>query len=415
MIDLGGVEFVERHYLGYDGAAVFARCVFVLNGLVDGGFLLRGAVKSDGTVLRPYVRPLPVERTAVVTNEKGVDKRIERDYGWVIVNLKRFGVAGLAAAYLLVSWVFEVTTGIARYDFAHPAQGFKLSFGTPETAPRQRSNGFARFQFGQFSRAGIFDIGSRTGRTRLAVTKQNGTKQGQTDSERKMIYFHTPITPNLPRRLRIPPIPTFAKLLTDSLTDMTTLGLELSTDPRWVDIARMNIDKILIDHAWCEQKAASSCISLIVMYTDKQKLVETLTPVVAEEWEHFQRVLTELQKRNIRLGRQRKDEYVNQLRSRVRRSIADQNEQMMDNLLINALIEARSCERFKLLAEHIADDDLKTFYRELVIAEAGHYRNFIDLAETYLPANRVRARWKEVLAIEADIMTTLTVRGDRMH
>ena len=196
---------------------------------------------------------------------------------------------------------------------------------------------------------------------------------------------------------------------------MTTLGLELPTDPRWVDIARMNIGEILIDHAWCEQKAASSCISLIVMYTDRQKLVETLTPVVAEEWEHFQRVLAELQKRNIRLGRQRKDEYVNQLRSRVRRSIADQNEQMMDNLLINALIEARSCERFKLLARHIADDGLRAFYHELVIAEAGHYRNFIDLAETYLPTDRVRTRWKEVLAIEADIMTSLTVRGDRMH
>ena len=196
---------------------------------------------------------------------------------------------------------------------------------------------------------------------------------------------------------------------------MTTLGLELPTDPRWVDIARIDIGEILIDHAWCEQKAASSCISLIVMYTDRQKLVETLTPVVAEEWEHFQRVLAELQKRNIRLGRQRKDEYVNQLRSRVRRSIADQNEQMMDNLLINALIEARSCERFKLLARHIADDGLRAFYHELVIAEAGHYRNFIDLAETYLPTDRVRTRWKEVLAIEADIMTSLTVRGDRMH
>ena len=196
---------------------------------------------------------------------------------------------------------------------------------------------------------------------------------------------------------------------------MTTLGLELPTDPRWVDIARIDIGEILIDHAWCEQKAASSCISLIVMYTDRQKLVETLTPVVAEEWEHFQRVLAELQKRNIRLGRQRKDEYVNQLRSRARRSIADQNEQMMDNLLINALIEARSCERFKLLARHIADDGLRAFYHELVIAEAGHYRNFIDLAETYLPTDRVRTRWKEVLAIEADIMTSLTVRGDRMH
>ncbi|GAB3988936.1 tRNA-(ms[2]io[6]A)-hydroxylase [Spirosoma daeguense] len=196
---------------------------------------------------------------------------------------------------------------------------------------------------------------------------------------------------------------------------LTTLGLELPTDPRWVNIAEMNIGEILIDHAWCEQKAASSCISLIVMYTDKAKLVDVLTPIVAEEWGHFQRVLKELKKRSIPLGRQRKDDYVNKLRSRLRRPIADQNEQMMDNLLINALIEARSCERFKLLSEHIADESLQKFYRELMVSEAGHYRTFIELAETYLPAERVRERWKEFLAVEADIMANLEVRGDRMH
>jgi tRNA-(ms[2]io[6]A)-hydroxylase len=196
---------------------------------------------------------------------------------------------------------------------------------------------------------------------------------------------------------------------------LTTLGLELPTDPRWVNIAEMNIGEILIDHAYCEQKAASSCISLIVQYSDKEELVETLTPVVAEEWGHFQRVLKELRKRNIPLGRQRKDEYVNQLRSRLRRPIGDQKEQLMDNLLINALIEARSCERFKLLSEHIADESLRKFYRELMISEAGHYRNFIDLAETYLPAEHVRERWREFLAVEADIMANLEVRSDRMH
>lgn len=196
---------------------------------------------------------------------------------------------------------------------------------------------------------------------------------------------------------------------------MTTLGLELPTDPRWVDIAEMNIGEILIDHAWCEQKAASSCISLIVMYTDKAKLVEVLTPIVAEEWGHFRQVLRELGKRGVKLGRQRKDEYVNELRKRLRRSTADQNEQMLDNLLVNALIEARSCERFKLLSEQIADESLRTFYRELMISEAGHYRTFIELAETYLPAERVRQRWKEFLAEEAAILSAMTVRGDRMH
>ncbi|RYF60280.1 MAG: tRNA 2-methylthio-N6-isopentenyl adenosine(37) hydroxylase MiaE, partial [Cytophagaceae bacterium] len=156
-------------------------------------------------------------------------------------------------------------------------------------------------------------------------------------------------------------------------------------------------------------------ISLIVQYSDKAGLVAVLTPIVAEEWGHFQRVLKELTKRGIPLGRPRKDEYVNQVRSRLRRSIGDQKEQLMDNLLMNALIEARSCERFKLLSEHVADDGLRKFYHELMISEAGHYRSFIELAEMYLPASRVRERWKEFLAVEADIMAGLDVRSDRMH
>ena len=195
---------------------------------------------------------------------------------------------------------------------------------------------------------------------------------------------------------------------------LTTLGLELPTDPRWVNIAEMNLGDILIDHAFCEQKAASSCISLIVQYPEHEKLVEVLTPVVAEEWGHFQRVLKELRKRGLRLGRQRKDEYVNQLQGVLRKS-PDRNEQLMEKLLLNALIEARSAERFKLLSENIADEGLRKFYRELMISEAGHYRNFIELAEEYLPKEQVRARWKELLEAEAGIMQNLEVRADRFH
>ncbi len=195
---------------------------------------------------------------------------------------------------------------------------------------------------------------------------------------------------------------------------MTTLGLELPTDPRWVNVAEMNLGEILIDHAYCEQKAASSCISLIVQNPDRAQLVEILTPIVAEEWGHFQRVLKELKKRNIPLGRQRKDLYVNELRKQLR-TTPSQLENLMEQLLLNALIEARSCERFKLLSEQIADESLRKFYRELMISEAGHYRTFIELAETYMPADRVRVRWKEILEIEAQIMQTLDVRGDRMH
>jgi len=195
---------------------------------------------------------------------------------------------------------------------------------------------------------------------------------------------------------------------------LTTLGLELPTDPRWVDIAAMDIGAVLIDHAYCEQKAASSCISLIVHYPEKAKMVETLTPIVSEEWGHFQRVLKELRKRNIPLGRQRKDEYVGQLLQLVRNK-GNYEEAFLDRLLICALIEARSCERFKLLSEALEDESLQKFYRELMISEAGHYRTFIELAEEYLPQDQVRSRWKELLYAEAEIIKTLKPRGDRMH
>jgi tRNA 2-(methylsulfanyl)-N6-isopentenyladenosine37 hydroxylase len=195
---------------------------------------------------------------------------------------------------------------------------------------------------------------------------------------------------------------------------LTTLGLELPTDPRWTNIAAMQIGEILIDHAYCEQKAASSCISLIVHYPEKAELVEVLTPIVAEEWGHFQRVLKELRKRNIALGRQRKDEYVGQLMKLVRNK-GDYEESLLDRLLICGLIEARSCERFKLLSESLEDELLQKFYRELMVSEAGHYRTFIELAEKYLPVVEVRSRWKELLHHEAEIMKSLTPRGDRIH
>ncbi len=195
---------------------------------------------------------------------------------------------------------------------------------------------------------------------------------------------------------------------------LTTLGLELPTDPRWVNIAGMQISEILIDHAWCEQKAASSCISLIVHYPQRTRLVEVLTPIVSEEWGHFQRVLKELKKRNIRLGNQRKDLYVKEV-SAILRKKGDLEAVFLDRLLFCALIEARSCERFKLLSEAIPDTSLRKFYHELMIAEAGHYRTFIELAEEYQPDEQVRERWKELLAAEAGILKTMEIRGDRMH
>jgi tRNA-(ms[2]io[6]A)-hydroxylase len=192
------------------------------------------------------------------------------------------------------------------------------------------------------------------------------------------------------------------------------LGLELPTDPRWVNIAEKNIEDILIDHAYCEQKAASSCISLIVSYPEKERVVEVLTPVVAEEWGHFERVVEELRKRGYKLGYPRRDEYVEKLQKIVKKG-GSREQQLVEKLLINALIEARSCERFRLLWKEIGDVELSKFYYELMVSEAGHYKNFLSLAKEFMEPEQVEKRWREILSQESEIIETLEVRGDRMH
>ncbi|MCW5921235.1 MAG: tRNA-(ms[2]io[6]A)-hydroxylase [Saprospiraceae bacterium] len=194
----------------------------------------------------------------------------------------------------------------------------------------------------------------------------------------------------------------------------TKLGLQLPTDPRWVNLAEMDLAEILTDHAYCEQKAATSCISLIQAYPDRPELVEELAPIVTEEWGHFRLVLAELKKRDLKLGRQRKDEYVNQLLAYQRKGIS-REEALLERLLVCALIEARSCERFRLLSLHCSDEALRKWYHQFMVAEAGHYRMFIELAELYFGKEKTRARWKEYLLHEAGIMQQLAPRGDRMH
>ncbi|MFT4015772.1 MAG: tRNA-(ms[2]io[6]A)-hydroxylase [Agriterribacter sp.] len=192
------------------------------------------------------------------------------------------------------------------------------------------------------------------------------------------------------------------------------LGLQLPTDPRWVDLASISMEDILTDHAYCEQKAATTCISLIQRYSDKEEMVTALAPIVTEEWGHFRLVLAELQKRGLVLGKQRKDIYVNKLIEFQQKggSIEDR---FLDQLLTMALIEARSCERFKRLSEGLNDDYMRKFYRRFMESEAGHYTLFIELAETYIDKDKVRKRWTEWLAYEADVMQQLEVRGDRIH
>lgn len=195
---------------------------------------------------------------------------------------------------------------------------------------------------------------------------------------------------------------------------MSMLGLELPTDPRWVDLAEMDLAEILTDHAYCEQKAATSCISLIQNYPEREELVRELAPIVTEEWGHFRLVLGELDKRKLKLGTQRRDEYVNAL-LKFKKSGGSREDRLIERLLINALIEARSCERFRLLSLHISDDELKAFYHKFMVAEAGHYRLFIDLARMYGDEEKVNERWKEFLEEESRIMNSLELRGDRMH
>ena len=192
------------------------------------------------------------------------------------------------------------------------------------------------------------------------------------------------------------------------------LGLQLPTDPRWVNLAEKDLEEILTDHAYCEQKAATSCISLIQAYPDREDLVRELAPIVTEEWGHFRAVLQELEKRSLKLGRQRKDEYVNKLLAFQKKGVS-REERLLEQLLTCALIEARSCERFRLLSLYINDEKLRGFYHKFMVSEAGHYRLFLDLAKQYFDEEKVKIRWQEYLHREADIMEELELRGDRMH
>ena len=184
------------------------------------------------------------------------------------------------------------------------------------------------------------------------------------------------------------------------------LGLHLPTDPRWVNLAEKSLTDILTDHAYCEQKAALTCISLIQRYSDREKMVVELSPIVTEEWGHFRLVLAELHKRGLKLGKQRRDDYVNGLLVFQKKG-GHIDDRFLDQMLTMALIEARSCERFKRLSEGLNDGYMQKFYRRFMESEAGHYTLFIDLAESYVDKDKVRNRWAEWLQYETDIIKNL--------
>ena len=191
------------------------------------------------------------------------------------------------------------------------------------------------------------------------------------------------------------------------------LGLKLATDPRWVELVEQDLGAILSDHAWCEQKAASNAISMIVRYPENLLLVQDLTRIAQEEITHFGMVVDRIKERGLTLEPERKDHYVNQLLTFVRKD-GSKEDRLVDRLLFSAMIEARSCERFKMLSERIGDEELRGFYRELMISEAGHYTTFIGFARQVGEGIDVDARWQEFLSFEADLIANYG-RTPTMH
>lgn len=191
------------------------------------------------------------------------------------------------------------------------------------------------------------------------------------------------------------------------------LGLKLPTDPRWVNIVEKNIEEILTDHAWCEQKAASTAVSLIVTNPEYSELVTAMTALVREEMGHFKMVHDIILKRGYVLGRDRKDEYVVQLMKFFPKG-GSRKEHLVHRLLYAALIEARSCERFRLLSEKLEDKELSEFYRSLMVSEANHYTMFLNFARKYGERKEVDKKWQDLLTFEAEIMKDLG-RKETMH
>ncbi|GAA4144805.1 tRNA-(ms[2]io[6]A)-hydroxylase [Sphingobacterium kyonggiense] len=181
------------------------------------------------------------------------------------------------------------------------------------------------------------------------------------------------------------------------------LGLKLLTDPRWANIAESNLEEILTDHAWCEQKAASNAITLITQNPEFEDLVHELTAIAIEEMEHFKMVIEIIKERGYTLGRERKDDYVGQLMKFAKKD-GSRNMAFIDRLLFAAMIEARSCERFRVLSKNIEDQDLAKFYHDLMVSEANHYTTFLNFARKYSTDVDVDKRWKEWLDFEGELI-----------
>ncbi len=198
------------------------------------------------------------------------------------------------------------------------------------------------------------------------------------------------------------------------MSEKTILKLQLPTDPQWVtNVVQSNIEEILTDHAFCEQKAASNAITLIVQNPNLSDLVQEMVQLAQEELDHFKRVHDIILQRGFVLGRERKDNYVNELAKFIIKG-GGREAQLIDRLLFSAMIEARSCERFKVMSEHINDAELAVFYHELMVSEAGHYSMFIRLAKKYAATINVDDRWKKFLEYEAQVVQNYG-RSETIH
>jgi len=195
--------------------------------------------------------------------------------------------------------------------------------------------------------------------------------------------------------------------------DIRMLGLKLPTDPRWVNIVEKNVEEILSDHAFCEQKAASTAISFIITYPEYDDLVKEMTLLAQEEMSHFKMVHDRILERGWSLGRDRKDAYVNKLMTFFPKG-GSRRDNLIHRLLYAALIEARSCERFRLLSEELEDKELAQFYRNLMVSEAGHYTMFLGFARKYGKREEVDKKWDGLLHFEADIMKDLS-KSESVH
>jgi tRNA-(ms[2]io[6]A)-hydroxylase len=191
------------------------------------------------------------------------------------------------------------------------------------------------------------------------------------------------------------------------------LGLKLPTDPRWASLVERNLEEVLTDHAWCEQKAVSNAITILVNNSEREEVVRAMTSLAKEELSHFELVQDKIRERGFKLGPERKDCYVNDLMAFVRKG-GNKDVALVDRLLFGAMIEARSCERFKILSEKLKDTDLAAFYYDLMVSEAGHYTMFIKLAKTVAPDHIVDQRWQEFLEYESRIIAGYS-QNERIH